>query len=159
MASLCALITSIEQRPPGSTRHHHMSSRIPSGTYRFQLHRDFTFKDATALVDYLHDLGISDVYLSPITTAHAGSVHGYDVVNHRALNPELGSEEDFHRFLSALHEHGMGIVQDIVPNHMAIGDRANEWWNDVLENGPSSPYADFFDVDWNPPKHDLTNKI
>ena len=136
-----------------------MSSRIPSGTYRFQLHRDFTFKDATALVDYLYDLGISDAYLSPITTAHAGSVHGYDVVNHRALNPELGSEEDFQRFVSALHEHGMGIVQDIVPNHMAIGDAANQWWNDVLENGPSSPYADFFDIDWNPPKNDLANKV
>jgi len=136
-----------------------MSSRIPSGTYRFQLHREFTFKDATALVDYLHDLGISDCYLSPITTAHAGSVHGYDVVNHRALNPELGTEEDFQRFVTALHEHGMGIVQDIVPNHMAIGDPANEWWNDLLENGPSSPYADFFDVDWNPPKNDLANKI
>ncbi len=136
-----------------------MSSRTPSGTYRLQLHREFTFKDATALVGYLHDLGISDCYLSPITTAHAGSIHGYDVVNHRALNPELGTEEDFHRFVSALHEHGMGIVQDIVPNHMAIGDPANEWWNDVLENGPSSPYADFFDIDWSPPKDDLANKV
>jgi len=136
-----------------------MSSRIPSGTYRLQLHREFTFKDAIALVDYLHDLGISDCYLSPITTARAGSVHGYDVVNHRALNPELGSEEDFQRLVAALHEHKMGIVQDIVPNHMAIGDQANLWWNNVLENGPSSSYADFFDIDWNPPKNDLTNKV
>ena len=136
-----------------------MSSRIPNGTYRFQLHKDFTFKQATELVGYLHDLGISDCYLSPITTARTGSVHGYDVVNHSAINPELGSEEDFQRFLAALHERGMGIVQDIVPNHMAIGDPANQWWNDVLANGPSSSYADFFDIDWNPLKKDLHNKV
>src|ERR1700676_2574073 len=136
-----------------------MSSRIPSGTYRFQLHREFNFKDAMALVGYLHDLGISDCYLSPITKARAGSPHGYDVVNHGEVNPELGTEDDFQKLVQMLHERGMGIVQDIVPNHMSIGDPANQWWNDVLENGPSSPYADFFDIDWNPPKHDLTNKI
>jgi (1->4)-alpha-D-glucan 1-alpha-D-glucosylmutase len=136
-----------------------MSSRIPSGTYRLQLHREFNFKDAMALVGYLHDLGISDCYLAPITHARRGSVHGYDVVNHRALNPELGTEQDFQKFVEALHEREMGIVQDIVPNHMSIGDPTNRWWNDVLANGPSSPYADYFDIDWNPPKHDLTNKI
>ncbi len=136
-----------------------MSSRIPNGTYRLQLHRDFNFKDAMGLVGYLHDLGISDCYLSPITEARKGSVHGYDVINHRTINPELGSEDEFAQFAGMLQERGMGIVQDIVPNHMAIGDSDNEWWNDVLENGPSSPYADFFDVDWNPPKHDLINKI
>ncbi len=136
-----------------------MSSRIPSGTYRLQLHRDFNFQAATALVGYLHDLGISDCYLSPITEAHAGSIHGYDVINHGAINPELGTDEDFEKFARALHDHGMGIVQDIVPNHMSIGDPANLWWNDVLENGPSSPHADFFDIDWNPPKDDLANKI
>ncbi len=136
-----------------------MSSRIPSGTYRLQLHRDFKFKDAMALVGYLHDLGISDCYLSPITEARPGSIHGYDVIDHGVLNPELGSEDDFEKFAQMLRTRGMGIVQDIVPNHMSIGDPANQWWNDVLENGPSSPYADFFDVDWNPPKHDLANKI
>ncbi len=136
-----------------------MSSRIPSGTYRLQLHREFNFKDAMALVGYLHDLGISDCYLSPITEAHAGSIHGYDVINHSAVNPELGGEVNFHQFAQMLHERGMGIVQDIVPNHMSIGDPANQWWNDVLENGPSSQYAEFFDIDWNPPKDDLIDKI
>ena len=136
-----------------------MSSRIPSGTYRFQLHREFNFKAAMALADYLHDLGISDCYLSPITKAHAGSVHGYDVINHSEVNPELGSEDDFHKFAQMLQARGMGIVQDIVPNHMSIGDAANQWWSDVLGNGPSSPYAEFFDIDWNPPKNDLANKI
>jgi (1->4)-alpha-D-glucan 1-alpha-D-glucosylmutase len=136
-----------------------MSSRIPSGTYRLQLHRGFTFKDASALVEYLHQLGVSDYYLSPITQARPGSVHGYDVVNHRAINPELGTEDDFRQLANSLQERDMGIVADIVPNHMAIADPANQWWQDVLENGPSSLYAEFFDIDWNPPKNDLTNKV
>jgi (1->4)-alpha-D-glucan 1-alpha-D-glucosylmutase len=136
-----------------------MSSRIPSGTYRLQLHREFNFKDAMALVGYLHDLGISDCYLSPITEARAGSIHGYDVINHGAINSELGSEDDFEKFAQTLRARGMGIVQDIVPNHMSIGDPANHWWDDLLENGPSSPYAEFFDIDWDPPKNDLTNKV
>jgi (1->4)-alpha-D-glucan 1-alpha-D-glucosylmutase len=136
-----------------------MSSRIPSGTYRLQLHREFNLKDAMGLVGYLHDLGISDCYLSPITEARPGSIHGYDVIDHGVLNPELGSEDDFEKFAQMLRTRGMGIVQDIVPNHMSIGDPANQWWDDVLENGPSSPYAEFFDIDWNPPKNDLTNKV
>jgi (1->4)-alpha-D-glucan 1-alpha-D-glucosylmutase len=136
-----------------------LSSRIPNSTYRLQLNRDFNFKDATALVGYLYDLGISDCYLSPITVARAGSLHGYDIVNHNAINPDLGSSAAFQNFVHMLHERGMGIVQDIVPNHMSIGDPANQWWNDVLENGPSSPYAEFFDIDWSPPKNDLINKI
>ena len=132
---------------------------IPSGTYRLQLHRGFTFADATALVDYLHDLGVSHCYLSPITQARPGSIHGYDVVNHRAINPELGGEEKFREFAARLGESAMGLVADIVPNHMAITDLANQWWQDVLENGPSSPYAEFFDIDWSPPKGDLANKL
>jgi (1->4)-alpha-D-glucan 1-alpha-D-glucosylmutase len=136
-----------------------MSSRIPSGTYRLQLHREFNFQHAMQVSDYLRDLGISECYLSPITRARAGSVHGYDVINHREINPELGTEEDLQKFARMLQERGMGTVADIVPNHMSIGDASNQWWNDVLENGPSSPYAEFFDVDWNPPKHDLINKI
>src|SRR5579872_4091572 len=98
-----------------------MSSRIPNGTYRLQLHRDFTLKDAAALVAYLHDLGISDYYLSPITEARPGSPHGYDVIDHSKLNPELGDDEDLIKLAQMLHERGMGIVQDIVPNHMWIG--------------------------------------
>src|SRR5580693_8928766 len=110
--------TSITREPPGTQPT--MSSRIPSGTYRLQLHRDFTLKDATALLAYLHDLGISDCYLSPITEARAGSPHGYDVIDHGKLNPELGTEDDLGKFAQMLHERGMGIVQDIVPNHMWI---------------------------------------
>lgn len=136
-----------------------MTTRIPSATYRLQLHRGFNFHDALELADYLNDLGVSDCYLSPITRARPGSIHGYDVIDHRTINPELGSEDDFRAFATALKEKGMGIVADIVPNHMCIADRGNTWWQDVLENGPSSPYADFFDIDWNPPKADLANKV
>src|SRR5271163_475062 len=152
--------TSSAPHNPGSIQDlTNMSSRIPSGTYRLQLHREFNLKDAMGLVGYLHDLGISDCYLSPITEARPGSIHGYDVIDHGVLNPELGSEDDFEKFAQMLRTRGMGIVQDIVPNHMSIGDPANQWWDDVLENGPSSPYAEFFDIDWNPPKNDLTNKV
>jgi (1->4)-alpha-D-glucan 1-alpha-D-glucosylmutase len=132
---------------------------IPSATYRLQLHRRFTFADAAALIDYLRDLGVSHCYLSPITQARPGSTHGYDVVNHRVINPELGGEQGFDEFTGRLRECGMGLVADLVPNHMAITDPANQWWQDVLENGPSSPYAEFFDIDWNPPKGDLANKV
>ncbi len=103
--------------------------------------------------------GISDCYLSPITEARPGSLHGYDVIDHSKLNPELGDDEDLSKLAQMLHERGMGIVQDIVPNRYVDRSAANRWWIDVLENGPSSEYADFFDVDWNPPKHDLTNKV
>ena len=98
---------------------------------------------------YLADLGISDLYASPYMKARTGSPHGYDIIDHNALNPEIGAPEDYDRLVETLHEHGMGQLLDWVPNHMGVGSD-NEWWLDVLENGPASPYARFFDVDWYP---------
>jgi (1->4)-alpha-D-glucan 1-alpha-D-glucosylmutase len=128
-----------------------LPSRVPRATYRVQLHAGFTFVDARAIVPYLARLGISHLYVSPVLQARAGSTHGYDVVDHGTVNEELGGEDGFVRLTDALHAHGMGLVLDIVPNHMAINDPRNRWWWDVLEHGPSSRYAGFFDVDWQPP--------
>jgi (1->4)-alpha-D-glucan 1-alpha-D-glucosylmutase len=123
--------------------------RVPVATYRLQFNQGFRFADAQALVPYLHQLGITDTYSSPIFKARRGSPHGYDVVDPTCLNPELGREEDFEAFVKELKRHGMGLLLDIVPNHMVAGSE-NEWWVDVLENGPSSPYASYFDIDWRP---------
>ncbi|MGI8649312.1 MAG: malto-oligosyltrehalose synthase [Rubrobacter sp.] len=123
--------------------------RIPRATYRIQFNGDFTFRDATALVPYLSALGVSDLYASPYMEARPGSTHGYDIVDHNRLNPEIGSAEDYEAMISALHEHGMGQILDWVPNHMGVG-ADNSWWLDVLENGPASRRARFFDIDWNP---------
>lgn len=136
-----------------------MSARIPASTYRLQLNASFNLEQAAELIDYLHELGISDCYVSPVTMARAGSLHGYDVTDHSRLNPEIGGEEQFLKFVGLLKDKGMGLVLDTVPNHMCISDPANRWWFDILENGPSSPYASFFDVDWDPPKADLANKV
>jgi (1->4)-alpha-D-glucan 1-alpha-D-glucosylmutase len=121
--------------------------RIPSATYRLQFNRNFRFADARALVPYLHELGISDLYASPIFKARPGSAHGYDITDPTQLNPELGSEEDFEELVAELKRHDMGLVLDIVPNHMSA-TVDNPWWADVLENGRSSPYASYFDIDW-----------
>lgn len=133
--------------------------RLPSATYRLQFTPSFTFRDAAALVPYLAALGISDVYASPLLKPRAGSTHGYDITDHAQLNPALGSSEDFDAFVEELHRHGMGLVLDTVPNHMGIGDTGNLWWMDVLENGPSSLYARYFDIDWGPVKDELQNKV
>ena len=132
---------------------------IPLATYRLQLNRDFTFAHATAIVPYLSELGISHCYVSPCLRARAGSMHGYDIVDHNSLNPEIGSPEDFDRFVCALHEHGMGLILDIVPNHMGVMGNDNAWWLDVLENGEASIYASFFDIDWHPIKAELYGKV
>jgi (1->4)-alpha-D-glucan 1-alpha-D-glucosylmutase len=134
-------------------------SSIPLATYRLQLNRDFTFAQATAIVPYLSALGISHCYISPILKARAGSMHGYDIVDHNSLNPEIGSPEEFDRFVATLHEHGMGLILDIVPNHMGVMGNDNAWWLDVLENGESSVYANFFDIDWHPIKAELHGKV
>jgi (1->4)-alpha-D-glucan 1-alpha-D-glucosylmutase len=120
----------------------------PRATYRVQLHGGFDFDDAAALVPYLVKLGVSHLYCSPYLQARAGSTHGYDIVDHARLNEELGGREGHERLLAALREQGMGHILDVVPNHMAINDSANAWWWDVLRNGPDSPYASFFDIDW-----------
>jgi (1->4)-alpha-D-glucan 1-alpha-D-glucosylmutase len=131
----------------------------PRATYRVQLHAGFTFDDAAAIVDYLADLGISHLYCSPFLQAAPGSTHGYDVVDHHRLNPELGGEEAYGRLCAALAARGMSQVVDIVPNHMAISGRENTWWWDVLENGPSSRYATYFDIDWDPPEERMRLRV
>ena len=128
-------------------------------TYRLQFHRGFTFRDATELVPYLSKLGISHIYASPIMEARPGSTHGYDIINHNRLNPELGREEDFREFVDALHRHGMGLILDIVPNHMAIGGCDNAWWLDVLEWGRDSPFAEYFDINWDATRPDLKGRV
>jgi (1->4)-alpha-D-glucan 1-alpha-D-glucosylmutase len=132
---------------------------IPRATYRLQFHKDFTFDDAVPLASYLAKLGISHLYSSPILTARAGSTHGYDVVDHTRINPELGGAEAFERLAAALRAVGIGIIVDIVPNHMAVGGADNPWWLDVLENGDTSRYARFFDVQFDTPDADLRGKI
>jgi (1->4)-alpha-D-glucan 1-alpha-D-glucosylmutase len=138
-----------------------MSDRvvIPRATYRLQLNASFTFKDATALVPYLAGLGISHVYCSPYFRARPGSVHGYDVVDHNSLNPEIGTRKEFEEFVAALRAHGMGHIMDFVPNHVGIMGADNAWWMDVLENGKASRFAEFFDIDWSPPNPALADKL
>ncbi|MBS0201551.1 MAG: malto-oligosyltrehalose synthase [Planctomycetes bacterium] len=133
------------------------SARL-TATYRLQLHRDFTFRDAAAILTYLKDLGVSHVYCSPYLRARKGSSHGYDICDHNEFNPELGGEAGFLQFVTALRELGMGQILDIVPNHMAAS-LENPWWFDVLENGPVSPYSTYFDIDWNPAKKELADKV
>lgn len=133
--------------------------RIPIGTYRVQLHSEFGFDDAAAIADYLHELGISHVYSSPYLQAAPGSKHGYDVVDHHKVNEELGGSEAHDRFCKRLGECDLGQVLDIVPNHMAISGKRNRYWWDVLENGPSSRYATYFDIDWSPQEEKLRNKM
>ena len=125
-----------------------MPPAIPLATYRLQLTKDFTFDDATALVPYLKALGITHLYTSPFLTARPGSTHGYDIVDHSRLNPELGGEDGFARLSTALKQSDLGLILDFVPNHMGVGYADNGWWLDVLEWGKESPYAQAFDIDW-----------
>ena len=136
-----------------------LQPRIPAATYRLQFNRHFTFEDARRLVPYLEALGVSDVYASSYLAARPGSLHGYDIVNHNALNPEIGTADEFDRLTEALLDRGMGQILDVVPNHMGVATGSNPWWNDVLENGPSSSYAEFFDIDWDPVKRELANRV
>jgi (1->4)-alpha-D-glucan 1-alpha-D-glucosylmutase len=133
-------------------------TRVPSSTYRIQLSPEFRFSDVRGILDYLHELGISDVYLSPILASRKGSNHGYDVIDPSRLNPELGSEEEFAALQNDLRERNMGLLVDIVPNHMAASAES-PWWMDVLENGAHSAFAAFFDVDWHPRSRSLDGKV
>src|ERR1700704_6316959 len=128
-------------------------------TYRLQLGSALGFDAVAALGPYLDALGVSDAYLSPCFCCGPGSSHGYDVTDHNAFNPELGSAAGFDRVALALEERDLGVILDIVPNHMGVAGDANPWWMDVLENGPSSPKAGFFDIEWAPPKPELRNKV
>jgi (1->4)-alpha-D-glucan 1-alpha-D-glucosylmutase len=124
------------------------SGHVPESTYRVQLNDKFTFADLAALQPYFADIGISDLYLSPIFTAVPGSQHGYDVTDYGAINPELGGHEGFKALASALHGNRQSVILDFVPNHMGIAGMLNQWWRDVLEFGPQSHYAPFFDIQW-----------
>src|SRR5213594_531528 len=133
--------------------------RIPTCTYRLQFNRWFTFSDAREIVPYLHALGVSDVYASPYFQASADSLHGYDITDHNKLNAAIGSRADYDAWIGRLHEHSLGEVLVFVPNHVGIADSRNLWWMDVLENGRSSRYAPYFDMDWEPRKFDLRDKV
>jgi len=133
--------------------------RIPAATYRLQFNAGLRLEEARRLVPYFAALGISDLYASPLFRARENSSHGYDVVDHGMIDPAMGTEEDFRSFAEELRRRGMGLMLDVVPNHMGIDDVHNRWWWDVLENGPSSPYARFFDIDWSPPKESLKDKV
>jgi len=133
--------------------------RAPTSTYRIQFNQDFRFQNAKDIADYLHALGITDIYSSPYFKARSGSTHGYDVTDPTSLNPELGSEEDFGSFTNRLKEYDMGLIMDVVPNHMGVAVGENVWWTDVLENGHSSPYARYFDIDWHPVREGLEGKV
>ena len=135
-----------------------MNRQVPQATYRLQLHRDFTFDEASVVAPYLYDLGISHVYSSPYLQASPGSMHGYDVVDHQRVNEELGGMGAHERFSKRLAENGLGQILDIVPNHMAVSSENRLWW-DVLENGASSRYASFFDIDWQPQEERLRDKV
>src|SRR3954453_271174 len=112
--------------------------RLPEATYRLQFHAGFTFRDALRIVPYLRDLGVTHCYASPYLKATPGSLHGYNIIDHRQFNPEIGTEAEYDGWVAALHAHGLGQVFDLVPNHMGILGNENLWWNDVLENGPAS---------------------
>jgi (1->4)-alpha-D-glucan 1-alpha-D-glucosylmutase len=132
--------------------------RIPVASYRIQFTPSFGFQEANKIFPYLAELGISDIYASPIFKARKGSLHGYDIVDPNRLNSELGTESDFERLIKELKTHGMGWLQDIVPNHMAF-DHENQMLVDVLENGQSSQYFDFFDIEWDHPYESIKRRV
>lgn len=132
---------------------------VPASAYRLQLRRGIGFAEALDLVPYLHDLSVDALYLSPVLVARAGSTHGYDIVDPTALYPALGTLEQLESLSEALRRRSMGLVLDIVPNHLGVAGGANAWWTDVLENGPASVHANAFDIDWDPPREDLKGRV
>ena len=161
-----ALIEALERERPSprpkmdaSVPRRQPHGEAPRATYRLQLNREFTFADATALVPYLAALGVSHVYLSPYFKARPGSLHGYDIVDHNVLNPEIGDRAALDRLCAVLREHGMAQLVDIVPNHVGVLGAENPWWQDVLENGRAALHADFFDIDWDRTPDELHGKL
>ncbi len=135
-----------------------MNQHIPLTTYRLQFNRNYRFEDARRFLPYLHELGITDLYASPLLQARSGSLHGYDVTDPTRLNPEIGTPEEFASLCEELEKYGMGLLLDIVPNHMSASSE-NPWWMDVLENGHGSRFASYFDIDWHHPKEALQGKV
>jgi (1->4)-alpha-D-glucan 1-alpha-D-glucosylmutase len=136
-----------------------LPSRLPVSTYRLQLNGQFTMRDAATIVPYLDQLGITDLYSSPILAARPGTTHGYDICDHSRINPQLGGDAGLAELAAQLQLHEFGYILDFVPNHMSIDETQNLWWRDVLENGPSSPFAHYFDIDWEPVKGELRGKV
>jgi (1->4)-alpha-D-glucan 1-alpha-D-glucosylmutase len=136
-----------------------LSVQEPAGSYRLQFSSHFRFEDAYRLVPYLDALGITACYTSPLLQSCPGSTHGYDICDHDRLNRDLGSDQDFELFAGALRERGMGLILDVVPNHMGLDASANLWWHDVLAHGSRSPYASYFDIEWNPAAPELKGKV
>lgn len=132
---------------------------VPLATYRVQMHAGFGFEAVAGIADYLNALGVSHLYASPYLQANQGSTHGYDILNHGMVSQEIGGDEAHARFCEVLGRHGLGQILDVVPNHMSISSRDNAWWWDVLENGQSSLYAHYFDVDWQPPEQKLHDQV
>jgi len=159
VASLARRLAEIRPHPERRAAAPAAEAKVPRATYRLQFNRDFTFDDAARIVPYLARLGVSHVYCSPILRARPGSTHGYDIVDHASINPEIGGEEGFDAFCAALASYGMGQIFDMVPNHMGVHGADNQWWMDVLENGPASAYANYFDIDWQPVNVDLHGKV
>jgi (1->4)-alpha-D-glucan 1-alpha-D-glucosylmutase len=131
----------------------------PISTYRLQFNKTFTLDDAAQIVPFLSDLGVTTLYASPILKATPGSRHCYDICDHSQINPEIGGSEALARLSAQLQSHDMNLVVDFVPNHMGISESENAWWRDVLENGPSSQHARYFDIDWTPLKSELRDKV
>lgn len=143
---------------PLADRRRRQRATSPRSFYRLQFNQGFTFRRAAALIPYLKELGISHCYASPYLKARPGSSHGYDIIDHSALNPEIGSREDYEEFVVALDRNSMAQILDMVPNHMGVGPD-NTWWTDILENGQASLYADFFDINWQSREEQLQNRI
>ena len=131
----------------------------PISIYRLQLNAGFRFEDARLLLPYLNQLGITHCYFSPVLKARPGSLHGYDITDHNAFNPEIGTEDEFDACVREMRSLGMGLILDIVPNHMGIGFNTTPWWQDVLRNGEASEYANYFDIDWDTLKPELRGKV
>lgn len=159
VAALGRRMAAARPQPPRAAPPGAREVRIPRATYRLQLHRGFDFDAAIAILPYLVRLGVSHVYCSPLLRARTDSMHGYDITHHGEIAPDLGGPEGFARFCAALREHGLGMLFDMVPNHMAVMGADNAWWMDVLENGPASLHARYFDIDWLPANAELAGKV
>jgi (1->4)-alpha-D-glucan 1-alpha-D-glucosylmutase len=148
----------IRPSAPATDRKKGHGIRLPTAFYRVQLNRDFTFQQAMRIIPYLQELGISHFYASPFLMARPGSPHGYDIIDHYRINPEIGTRAEYEQLAAVLEQNRMAMILDVVPNHMGVGSD-NQWWMDVLENGEASQYADFFDINWQPQQQDLIGRL